>query len=74
MANVQIPYQLFADLVRWHLLDVRDDDAAARISAGIEIKLDALARRSAYTASLTADTPEERAAARQRYLDSLRAT
>ena len=67
--SVQIDQDLWADLVRYHVMDLRDPDVDARIRAGLQRKIDAMVRRQAYTASKTACTPEARERARQRYLD-----
>ena len=69
--QVQIPEELFLDLLRWHSFEIRDPEAEERIRHGLETKLDAMARRQMYTDSKTAATPEERDAARQRYLDAV---
>ena len=59
MKDVQIPYDLFVALLQYHLM--MDDDYADGIRYGLEQKL--------YAKYKTALTPEEREAARQRYLD-----
>lgn len=71
MKNYQISEQLFVDLIRYHLGGAQDNETARRISDGLQAKLDALARRDLYTKSKAAPTPEEREAARQRYLDEI---
>ena len=67
MKNVQIPYELFVDLVEYHL--AYDDDCAEEIRQGLEEKLDALVRHELYAKYKTAPTEEEREQARQQYLD-----
>lgn len=67
--KIQIDEELFIDLVKWHLLDFGDEEAAARISKGLQDKLDAIVRRDLYTKSKTAPSAEERERARQEYLD-----
>ena len=67
MKNVQIPYELFVDLVLYHLNDKEDfqDD----IRRGLSQKLDAMLNRQLYTQYKTAPTEEQREQARQEYLD-----
>lgn len=67
MKNVQIPYDLFVALLQYHLM--MDDDYANEIRHGLEQKLEAMVRHEWYAKYKTAPTPEEREAARQRYLD-----
>ena len=69
MANVQIDERLFVDLLKYHLLDLADEETAARIRKGLQDKMDAIMRRRYYTDSKTAPTPEQRERARQAYLD-----
>lgn len=40
--NVQLPYELFVALIKFHLF--QDDDYADEIATGLEQKLDALVR------------------------------
>jgi hypothetical protein len=67
MKNIQIPYELFISLVRYHLFN--DVDNVGRIKQGLEKKVDDLAKRELYTKSKTAFTEEEREQARKEYLD-----
>ena len=67
MKNVQIPYELFVALLRYHLLE--DDCCAEEIHQGLEQKLDSLVRHELYKKYKTAPTQEEREKARQEYLD-----
>ena len=67
MKNVQIPYDLFLALLQYHLM--MDDDYEDEIRYGLERKLEAMVRHELYAKYKTALTPEEREAARQRYLD-----
>lgn len=67
MKNVQIPYELFASLLRYHL--VEDDDCLNEIRQGLEQKLDSLVRHELYAKYKTAPTQEEREKARQEYLE-----
>ena len=67
MKNVQIPYELFVDLVLYHLND--EDDFDEDIRRGLEQKLDAMLNRQLYSQYKTAPTEEQREQARQEYLD-----
>ena len=67
MKNVQIPQELFMKLLRYHLLD--DDSCTGEVKKGLEQKMNAIVERELYTRSKTAPTEEERAQARQEYLD-----
>lgn len=70
--NVQIPIELFYDLVRVHLLDQDDTDTLKRIQRALEGKLDAMARREYYSAYKDKSlTNTERQEARQKYLDAV---
>lgn len=65
--NVQIPYELFLLLLRYHLMD--ETDGEEQIQSGLEQKLDSMVRRELYSKSKAAPTAEERENARQKYLD-----
>ncbi len=67
MKNVQIPYDLFVDLVLCHLNG--EDDFEEEIQRGLEEKLDAMVNRQLYSQYKTALTEEQREKARQEYLD-----
>ena len=67
MKQVQIPQELFVQLIRYHLME--DDSYIDEIKIGLEKKLDALVLRELYGKSKTAPTEEEREKARQEYLD-----
>ena len=67
MKNVQIPYELFVDLVLYHLNG--EDDFDEEIRQGLEQKLDALVRHELYAKYKTDSSAEEREQARQAYLD-----
>ena len=67
MKNVQIPYELFVDLVLYHLNG--EDDFDEEIRQGLEQKLDAMLNRQLYSQYKTAPTEEQRERARQEYLD-----
>ena len=67
MKTVQIPYELFVDLVLYHLNG--EDDFDEEISQGLERKLDAILNRQLYSQYKPAPTEEQREQARQEYLD-----
>ena len=67
MKNIQISYDLFMALIRYHL--VADDECLDTIRQGLEQKLEALVRRELYVKYKTAPTEEERENARKEYLD-----
>ena len=67
MKNVQIPYELFVDLVLYHLND--EEDFQDDIRRGLSQKLDAMLNRQLYSQYKTAPTEEQREQARQEYLD-----
>ena len=67
MKQVQIPQELFVQLIRYHLME--DDSYVDEIRMGLEKKLDAVVLRELYEKSKTAPTEEEREKARQEYLD-----
>ena len=65
--RIQIPYELFVDLVLYHLNG--EDDFDEEIRQGLEQKLDAMLNRQLYSQYKTAPTEEQREQARQEYLD-----
>ena len=67
MKNVQISYELFIMLVKFHLGG--DDLWIEEIESGLNQKIDAIIARNAYTKYKTADTKEEQEKARIEYLD-----
>ena len=67
MKSVQIPYELFVDLVLYHLNG--EDDFDEDIRRGLEQKLDAMVNRQLYSQYKTAPTEEQREQARKEYLD-----
>lgn len=74
MAKVQIEESLFYKLLSYHCYpEAYENDELETlnklIAKELESKLDKIIARNNYTKSLTADTPEEREAARKRYLD-----
>ncbi len=66
MKNVQIPYELFVALLRYHL--VEETSCAGEIRRGLEKKLDSMVCHELYSKYKTAPT-EERQKARKEYLD-----
>lgn len=64
---MQIPYDLFIELLHYHL--VQEDDYEENIRRGLEEKLDAMVRHELYMKYKTAPTEEEREQARLEYLD-----
>lgn len=46
--TVQIPEELFYDLIKYHSLDLRDPELKLRIRSGLEAKLDKMADRERY--------------------------
>ena len=66
MKSVQIPYDLFVDLVLYHLNG--EDDFDEEIRQGLKQKLDAILNRQLYSQYKYAPTEEEREQARQEYL------
>ena len=67
--NVQISQELFFDLVRYFVLDDTSETRYKAISDALEVKIDKLVKHETYSASKTAETPEEREKNRQKYLD-----
>lgn len=65
MKSVQIPYDMFVDLVLYHLNG--EDDFDEEIRQGLEQKLDAILNRQLYSQYKTAPTEEEREQAKQEY-------
>lgn len=56
MKQIQIPEQLFMELVKFHLLDVEEN--LPSIKQGLEAKLDALVMRDLYSKYKTAPAEE----------------
>lgn len=71
MASVQIPQELLYDLFKYFLLDSRNPETEAAIRKSLGEKYEAMKRRGLYTQSQTAETPAQREAARQAYLDEV---
>lgn len=70
MGKMQLDESLVVSIMRYHLLDQRDEETEQRIKRGLQEKLDAITRRKLYSQSLTAPTAAEREAARREYLDA----
>ncbi len=68
MKSVQISYELFAMLVKYHLWN--DDTWVEEIVTELERKLEAVINRNLYTQYKTAPTKEQREKARIEYLDN----
>ena len=66
--NVQISYELFIDLIKFHLFGF--DENEAKIRMDLKRKLNTMCARELYTKYKTAGTDAEREEARQKYLDS----
>lgn len=66
--NVQISYELFIDLIKFHLFGFDENEEKIRID--LERKLNTMCDRELYTKYKTAGTDVEREEARQKYLDS----
>lgn len=67
MKQVQIPQELFVQLIQYHLME--DDSYMDEIRIGLEKKLDAMVLRELYGKSKVASTETEREKARKEYLD-----
>ena len=65
--NVQIPNELYLQLLQYFLMDNYDGEEKIRL--GLEQKLDAMVIREMYSKFKTAPTEEEREKFRQEYLD-----
>lgn len=71
MRNVQIPEDLFIDLVKLHCLQIDDDALAERVRSGLQTKFDKVINHQLYTQSKTAPDEAEREKARREYLDRI---
>ena len=69
MKNIQISYDLFMKLLKYHCFGIYEceDD----IKCELENKLNAVVKRKYYTNYKTAISEEEREKARQKYLDEI---
>lgn len=69
-SNVQIPWELFHQLIDYHLLiDEPSVELQEDIKNGLMKKLDSLTDRYYYSQYKTAAKPEDREKARQEYLN-----
>ena len=64
--NVQIPYELFFQLLQYFLMENYESEEIIR--QGLERKLDTMVNRELYSKYKTAPTEEEREKSRQEYL------
>lgn len=65
--NVQIPYELFFQILQYFLMENYESEEIIR--RGLERKLDTMVNRELYSKYKTASTEEEREKSRQEYLD-----
>ena len=65
--NVQIPCELFFQLLQYFLMENYESEEIIR--QGLERKLDTMVNRELYSKYKTAPTEEEREKSRQEYLD-----
>ena len=65
--NVQIPYELFYQLLQYFLMENYEGEDSIR--KGLEKKLNAMVDRELYSKYKTAPTEEEREESRQEYLE-----
>ena len=74
MANIQIPENLFYDIIRYYLIASKGaevpEELDKRVFNGLSDKVQKIADRELYTLYKTAPTEEEKEKARQKYLDS----
>lgn len=67
--SVTIKETLFMDLVKYFLVNVREDEDRIRLE--LQKKLDVLVKRELYTKYKTAKSATEREVARQEYLEKV---
>ena len=67
MKNVMIPEELFGKIIKYHLLDQKQEEDD--IKKGLKKKLDTMINRELYSKYKTAPTEEEREKSRQEYLE-----
>lgn len=65
--NVQIPYELFFQLLQYFLMENYENEEIIR--QGLERKLDTMVNRELYSKYKTAPSEEEQEKSRQEYLD-----
>jgi len=66
---IQLPIELFGNLVKFHLLEMEDEETRACIVRGLNEKMDRIQDHDLYTTYKTSESEEERKAAREEYLD-----
>lgn len=70
MSNIQISKELFFELLKYHLVDLRDDERELYIQKELQSKLDKMAKRELYGKQFDKTlTQEEQELARTQYLD-----
>lgn len=69
MKNVQISQKLFVALVKYHLLEIYEEEDEIR--KDLISKMNAITKRQIYSKYKTAHSEEEREKARQEYLESV---
>lgn len=67
MKKVQISYELFLELVKYHLMEI--DANSEKIKEELTEKMDSLVLRELYSKYKTAPTEEEKERARVEYLN-----
>lgn len=67
MSKVQISQELFLVLVKYHLLEMNEDEE--QIKKELKEKLDAMTKRQIYSRYKTALREEDRMKAREEYLE-----
>lgn len=67
MKQIQIPEELFILLIKYHLLDMEEEQS--EIKKGLMDKMDSITMRLLYSKYKIAPTEEEKQKARQEYLD-----
>ena len=69
MKNIQISYDLFMKLLKYHCFEIYECEDDIKLE--LENKLNSVLKRKYYTDYKTADSEEEREKARQKYLDEI---
>lgn len=69
MKNVQISQKLFVSLVKYHLLEIYEEEDEIR--KDLTSKMDAITKREIYSKYKTAHSEEEREKARKEYLEKV---
>ena len=64
--SVQIPTELFGYLVKYHLFGIKDSED--QIRSGLEAKMDRYENHKLYSKYKLSPDPEEKEAARKKYL------